>query len=201
MNVESVSNLLAILPPETRLVYCSSDHIFGNDGIYTEHSKPDPISVYARSKLAAEKIIREKRTDSLIIRFGLPIGPSIDNRSGHLDWLKYRSDKGLPISIIKGESRSAVWADELATRILALARSSITGVRHIPASQIVSRIVLARYLIKKLHISPEYHIVDRDDINYPHLGSIELQSEFSDVYSKPLSAVVDKESPTLREIT
>ena len=54
MNVESVSKLLAILPEETRLVYCSSDHIFGNDGIYREHSTPDPITVYARSKSEAE---------------------------------------------------------------------------------------------------------------------------------------------------
>ena len=113
INVESVANLLDHLPQQTRLIYCSSDHVFGRDGSYTEDSDPSPISVYGQSKVEAEKIIQKRKADSLIIRFGLPIGRSIDGRTGHLDWLHYRSKKGLPITIIRGECRSAVRPDFL----------------------------------------------------------------------------------------
>ena len=124
INVESVSTLLDYLPEQTRLIYCSSDHVFGVDGRYTENSDPSPISAYGRSKVQAEQIIQRRKADSLIIRFGLPIGPSIDGRSGHLDWLFYRDKKDLPITIIRGEHRSAIWAEALSHRILAFSASS-----------------------------------------------------------------------------
>ena len=78
INVDSVSALLDYLPVQTRLIYCSTDHVFGSDGRYSESSDPHPISVYGRSKHKAERIILTRKADALIVRYGLPIGPSLD---------------------------------------------------------------------------------------------------------------------------
>lgn len=190
INVESVSTLLDYLPEQTRLIYCSSDHVFGHDGRYTEYSEPSPISVYGRSKTQAEEIIQSRKAGSLIIRFGLPIGPSIDGRRGHLDWLLYRNKKALPITIIRGECRSAVWAEALSTRILAFSRSSVSGIRHVQATRTISRIQLADYLMQKLRINPAYQICDIDQLNLPHLGAIELLTVFNDELARPLPSVL-----------
>jgi dTDP-4-dehydrorhamnose reductase len=94
-NVQHVRRVINALPEQTRLVYVSSDHVFGGDGIYHEESRPCPISVYGRTRVRAEALILN-RPGSLVIRVGLPIGPSASGRTGHWDWLYYRMTRGLP---------------------------------------------------------------------------------------------------------
>src|SRR5262245_50127741 len=66
INVEHVRRLLPLLPSKTKLVYVSSDHVFGGDGIYDEESPPCPISVYGKTRVAAEELVLE-RSNSLVI--------------------------------------------------------------------------------------------------------------------------------------
>ena len=51
MNVQHIKRVLAALPEHTRLVYVSSDHVFGGDGVYAETSCVNPISVYGRTRV------------------------------------------------------------------------------------------------------------------------------------------------------
>ncbi len=191
INVDAVERLLRHIPDPTRLIYCSSDHVFSGDtGPYTEHSQPDPISVYGQTRVAAEALVRERRGDSLIIRCGLVIGPSADGRSGHLDWLRYRAREGLPITIVKGESRSAAYAANLIPRLLALAEAGITGLRHIPATPAVSRVVLADYLNERFGLNASIQTEQRADRRTPHLGNVDLRTIHDDDLSRPLPPVV-----------
>jgi dTDP-4-dehydrorhamnose reductase len=188
INVRGVENLLRSLPLSTRLVYVSSDHVFGNDGSYTETSKPCPISVYGRTRVAAERVVLE-RPGSLVVRPGLAIGASADGRSGFHDWLAYRHGRGLAVTVIGDESRSAVWADDLAERILALAASRVVGLRHIPGARAVPRPELARYLLGLRSIEPRFEVRTRAEQPAPHLGRIELRSDYDDEYGLALPAV------------
>jgi len=189
INVRSVANLIDLLPEETRLVYVSSDHVFGNDGSYDEDSPPSPISVYGRTRVDAERLALS-RSGSLIVRPGLAVGPSVDGRSGHLDWLRYRHRKGLPITIIEDEARSAVWSDDLAHRIMDLALLDFSGVRHVPALRIVSRPHLASHLMRIQNLSPEFRLRRRSDLPTPHLGRVEIRSIHRDPYAAPLRSPV-----------
>ena len=166
----------------TRLVYLSSDHVFGGDGVYTEASVPSPISVYGRTRVEAEQLVL-KRADTLVIRTGLTIGPSPDGRTGHMDWLSYRSERGLPITIIEDESRSVVWASDLAKRVMKLSESKVTGIRHISATRIISRVSLANYLFRSMGKVPKFIIEGRDRQPVPHLGSVGLESDYDDTFS------------------
>jgi dTDP-4-dehydrorhamnose reductase len=40
VNIEYVRRVMAALPEKTTLVYVSSDHVFGGDGVYDEDSSP-----------------------------------------------------------------------------------------------------------------------------------------------------------------
>ena len=44
INVQQLHRVIKALPEKTRLVYVSSDHVFGGDGEYDERSRPCPIS-------------------------------------------------------------------------------------------------------------------------------------------------------------
>lgn len=189
INVRGVENLLRRLPSTTRLVYVSSDHVFGDDGTYTEQSPPCPISAYGRTRVTAEHLVLA-RPGTLVVRPGLAIGPSIDGRSGFLDWLSYRHRRGLPVTVIGDESRSVVWADDLAARILALAVGKVAGVRHIAAARAVPRPELARHLLELRGIRPRFTVRTRREQPAPHLGRVEMRTIYDDEYAEALPAVV-----------
>lgn len=193
INVGHLQRALKALPKQTRLVYVSSDHVFGGDGTYDEKSTPYPISVYGRTRVEAEQLTLE-RPESLVIRTGLAIGPSPNGRTGHLDWLRYRTYQNLPVTIVQDEYRSVVWAEDLGQRVMALASSRETGIRHIPAMQAVSRITLAHYLLKQLRLEARFDCESRHQRLTPHLGHVELTSTYQDELSAPLPNVVDSQS-------
>jgi dTDP-4-dehydrorhamnose reductase len=191
VNVTGIERLLEHLPATTRLVYCSSDHVFGGgNGPYTETSEPDPISEYGRARVRAEALIRARRRDALILRMGPAIGPSLTGQTGHLDWLRARTSRQLPISIVRDEIRSVVWAEDLALRVVELARSELTGVRHVVAERPVSRAALAAHLNQTFAIGANYQLENRVERAYPHLGRVELETSYRDPLATPLPAVV-----------
>jgi dTDP-4-dehydrorhamnose reductase len=190
VNISYLDRVIAALPMHTRLVYVSSDHVFGGDGTYDEASRPCPISVYGRTRVVAEELVLN-RAGSLIIRVGLPIGPSPNGRTGHWDWLRYRMRRNLPITIVHDEYRSVVWADELAARAMQLAESDETGIRHVAATRAVSRIELANHLLSIFGEAATYERESRHERAAPHIGRVELASRHRGALFEPLVSVLD----------
>ena len=189
INVRHLERTVAALPPFTRLVYISSDHVFGGDGVYDEDSAPCPVSAYGQTRVEAETLALA-RPGSLVVRVGLPIGASPNRRTGHLDWLGYRMRRGLPVTIVHDEYRSAVWASDLAQTVIQLARSDKIGICHIVATRAVSRVELANYLLSLSHINANYQSESRYQRAVPHLGRVELASRLDGELFTPLQSVV-----------
>jgi len=193
INIAHVRRVLAALPAATRLIYVSSDHVFGGDGVYDEASSPCPISVYGRTRVDAENLALSRK-GSLVIRVGLPIGPSPNGRTGHMDWLRYRILRQLPITIVHDEYRSVVWATDLALRVMQLARSGETGIRHVTSVRSVSRVQLADYLLSEFRTNANFARESRRERAAPHIGRVELATIHRDELSRPLPSVLDGES-------
>lgn len=191
VNVEGTRILLDYAPPSARIVYLSSDHVFSGNtgGPYREDTPPDPISVYGKTRVAAEALVRA-RPNTLVLRAGLWIGPSANGKLGHLDWLRHRSRRGLPMTIVTDEHRSAVWAEDGAARAWALATSTITGVRHIVADRIVARPELAAFLVDRFQIGARFTTESRTDRKTPHLGKVALATLHDDPLATPLPSVM-----------
>ncbi len=190
VNVEGTRVLLAHAPADARIVHVSSDHVFsGDSGPYYEDSPTDPVSVMGQTRVAAEQLVLA-RPGTIVIRAGLWIGPSASGRVGHLDWLRDRHRRGLPMTVVADEHRSAVWAEDAARRVWELARSELTGVRHVVATRIVSRPELARYLDDHFAIGATFDCETRAERGCPHLGRLDLRTRFSDALAGPLPSVV-----------
>jgi dTDP-4-dehydrorhamnose reductase len=191
VNVEGTRNVVTHAPARTRIVHVSSDHVFsGDSGPYDESSVRDPISVYGRTRVAAEQLIAARR-NALAIRPGLWIGPSYNGRVGHLDWLRHRTRRRLPMTIVADEHRAAVWAEDAARRVWDLARSSITGLRHLVATRTVSRPELANHLDRRFAIGASLIFETRRERKTPHLGRVELRTRHADEFAAPLRSVLD----------
>lgn len=190
VNVEAMRVLLGHAPAACRIVYCSSDHVFSGDtGPYDETSPTDPLSMYGRTRVAAEQLMLA-RPNTLIVRSGPWIGPSATGRNGHLDWLRYRHARGLPMTVIADEARCVVWAEEAAERVWQLAATQLVGIRHLVSPRAVSRPELATYLDQRFSIGATIGVGTRESRGVPHPGIVELRTVYSDSLAAPLSAVV-----------
>jgi len=76
LNVRSVEALLdAFQHATTRIVYLSTDNVFdGNQGEYTERDQTSPLSVYGRTKVAAENLLLGGR--HVVVRMPIVYGRS-----------------------------------------------------------------------------------------------------------------------------
>ncbi|MFT3696710.1 MAG: sugar nucleotide-binding protein [Kofleriaceae bacterium] len=190
VNVEAMEILIRYAPASARIVYLSSDHVFSGDtGPYDESSPTDPLSMYGRTRVAAEQLMLA-RPNTVIVRSGPWIGPSATGKNGHLDWLRYRHARGLPMTVIADEARCALWAEEAAERVWQIAASDITGIRHLVTPRAVTRPELAHFLVEKFGIGAQINVGLRADKRAPHPGRVQLRTVYSDPLAAPLQTVV-----------
>lgn len=78
----------------------------------------------------------------------------------------------------------------VARRVWELARSQVTGVRHVVATRVVSRPELAAYLERAFSIGASFAAETRAERQRPHLGRIDLRTRYRDALPAPLPSVV-----------
>jgi dTDP-4-dehydrorhamnose reductase len=74
---------------------------------------------------------------------------------------------------------------------MALATSAETGIRHVTATRVLSRVELADYLLQRLGLPASYRREGRRERAAPHLGYVELATRFRGELFTPLASVID----------
>jgi dTDP-4-dehydrorhamnose reductase len=141
-----------------RLMFTSSGAVFdGEAERYTESDATSPISVYGKSKAAAERVIRETLPSASIARFSLVLGASPHGGTNALlDKLRALLQKGDPVFAPADEYRNPIDAGTLAHWMLDLAYSDdASGVFHLGSSDAVSRYAMVRELASAMGYSPD----------------------------------------------
>jgi dTDP-4-dehydrorhamnose reductase len=99
-----------------RLVHLSSDLVFsGASGIgnYLETDPTDPVTIYGKTMVKGEMVIRGEVSDAAILRISLPMGPSFNRHAGAIDWIDSRFRNSRPATLYFDEVRSASYVDDL----------------------------------------------------------------------------------------
>lgn len=164
INVGGTEHLLAAAttlasPPLT--IYLSTDLVFdGNDAKeapFGEHDRPEPHSVYAKSKRAAELRCLEASSPTLIARVSLVYGPPIAANRGALGWMISTLRKGAPLIVFTDEYRTPVYAGDIGTTLARAIRHYLSGrplprILHIPGPARCSRFEFGAALTSALHL-------------------------------------------------
>ncbi|MGD9897954.1 MAG: dTDP-4-dehydrorhamnose reductase [Calditrichaceae bacterium] len=140
-NVKAVENIIeASARFNPALVQISTDYVFdGTNGPYKESDVPNPRGVYARSKFAAENIIKSCSLEYMIVRTQVLYG--VDNR-GRLNFASWVIDQlahEKEIRVVGDQVGNPTFTDDVCEGISRLLKGNDFGVFHISGSEIVSR--------------------------------------------------------------
>lgn len=134
-NVTATAHLVkAAARHGSHFIHLSTDFIFdGADGPYAEDALPAPLSVYGRSKLDSEELVRGAGLDRwsiarTIIVYGVAPGLS---RSNVVLWAKGALEKGEPIKVVDDQWRMPTLAEDLAAGCISIAERGASGVYHL----------------------------------------------------------------------
>ena len=116
-----------------QFIQLSTDFIFdGTHGPLDENEKPNPLSFYAESKLAAEKIVQASNLHWAIARTVLVYG-IVDNmsRSNIVLWVKQNLEQGKIINVVDDQYRTPTLAEDLADGCILIAEKKAQGIYNI----------------------------------------------------------------------
>lgn len=133
VNVIGLENLLAATRgARVRLVHLSVDLVFSGhrSGDYREDDMPDPVTIYGKTMVAAERRLLERRPDACILRISLPMGVSFNGHAGAIDWIQSRFAKSKPATLYYDEVRSPTYTDCLNHLFECVLASDLSGLYH-----------------------------------------------------------------------
>jgi dTDP-4-dehydrorhamnose reductase len=111
------------------LLHVSTDYVF--DGLkgtaYDELDRPNPISVYGRSKLGGEDMVREVLPEHFVVRTGFVFGSGKDYLSLQVD----RLQRGEPAAALGDRVGTPTYVQHLAERLLPLVETGRFGTYHL----------------------------------------------------------------------
>ncbi|MGD9897964.1 MAG: NAD(P)-dependent oxidoreductase [Calditrichaceae bacterium] len=123
-----------------RLIFLSTDIVFkGDHPPYTEDSRPDPVNVYGKTKLAAESALTDIMKDYATIRIALGLGRGLGKTSNFMDWFLQRLDHKTEIPLFYDEIRTPTAVMYLAEAIWKISLGNETGVFHAAGADSLSR--------------------------------------------------------------
>ncbi len=119
----------------------STDFVFdGEKGNYNENDPVHPLSVYAKSKVAAENILKNSKTANWsIVRTIIVYGKGENLSRGNIVvWAKESLLSGTAMTIVHDQFRAPTWADDLAWACIRICEVNQKGIFHISGPETIS---------------------------------------------------------------
>ena len=152
-NIAKIAEKLGI-----KLIHISTDAVFsGSKKFYVEEDKPNPISIYGKTKLESEKIIT-KVNDSVILRPSVLFGwipfeyiKTKDESRKTMNfglWVIDQLYKNNKMSIVNDQINTPTLADNLAENIIEIIKKDLAGIFHLSGLSCISRLDFSKKIAK-----------------------------------------------------
>lgn len=158
INVEVTAALASLCRESgTRMIFCSTDSVFdGTKGLYTEKDIPNPVNVYAETKVLAERTVLQTLDNAVVTRLSLVMGlPVMGAGNSFLAKMADSLSVGKQVAFPQNEIRTPVDVITLGRAFLELARNNYTGLLHLAGSTRINRYDMARLIAQRLGYSED----------------------------------------------
>ena len=159
INVNAVKYLLECSSKEkSQFIHLSTDFVFdGKNGPYVETDIPNPLSYYAKSKLASEELISSNKYNNTAVARTIIVFGNGDklSRGNLILWAKGALEKQSPINVVDDQYRAPTLAEDLARGCIAIADKEATGIYHLSGPETLSILEIVFRIGKFYNLSTE----------------------------------------------
>jgi dTDP-4-dehydrorhamnose reductase len=173
-----------------RLMHISTDAVFdGQRGDYTEEDAPNPLGVYAQTKLEGEHRVAEANPEAIIARVNL-FGWSLTGRRSLAEFFYYNLSAGNAVRGFTDVFFCPLLVNDLAHILLDMLEKRLNGLYHVVSSQCSSKydfgVALARrFGLDERLISPAS--VKDSGLNAPRSPKLTLRAgKLAGVLGRPI---------------
>ena len=145
LNVDTTHTLASwAAANQAKLIYMSTDSVFdGKTGGYSENSEPDPINVYAATKLEGEVAVRKTVADHLIVRANI-YGWNGQPKQSLAEWILSRLELGQHVPGFVDTTFAPLLVNTLSSAIMQMMKLGTKGTYHAACIDPVTKFDFAR---------------------------------------------------------
>lgn len=161
---EQAQNVNAILPGKlaghvarggARLLHVSTDAVFdGQRGNYSEGDLPNPLGVYAETKLAGERSVAEADPAAIIARVNM-FGWSLTGQRSLAEFFYNNLSAGKPVKGFTDVYFCPLLANHLARIMLEMLKAGLSGLYHVVSSDCSSKYDFGVQLARRFGLDEE----------------------------------------------
>ncbi len=177
------------------LIHISTDAVFdGKKGNYSEADKPNPISVYGKTKLEAEREILSIHPSSSVVRTNI-YGWNKRDKFSLAEWMLSKLENNDELPAFKDIIYSPILVNDLIIQLFALYDKKFSGTIHLAGGQSCSKLDFANILADVFALDESLikaTSIDDLDFKAPRGKNISLDvSHAQELLNTPLPTVRD----------
>lgn len=178
-----------------RMVHVSTDAVFdGTAGPYRESDQPAPLSVYARTKLAAEEAVLGSAPDALVARVNF-FGWSRSGTRSLAEFFVNALSQGTAVTGFTDVEFTSLYSRDTASRLVSAAEVGLAGLFHVGSSDRLSKFEFGRALARTFGFDET--LVQPGSV--AALGAGAVRSNRLSMDSSAFAAATGRPMPTLAE--
>ncbi len=138
-----------------KFVHISTDAVFdGVRGDYSEEDAPNPLSTYARTKLAGEIAVMAENPDALVARVNF-YGWSLRGNRSLAEFFYNNLSEGKPVNGFTDVIFCPLLVNDLADLLLRMAEKNLSGLYHTVSQENISKYDFGVQLARQFGFDPE----------------------------------------------
>jgi dTDP-4-dehydrorhamnose reductase len=171
LNVDGVKHLLigARALENCHVIQISTDYVFdGKSDIYEESSRPNPLSYYGKTKLAAENAMIGSSVKGTVVRTQVLYGTGVGIRPNFVLWVLDKLHARIPFHVVTDQFGNPTYVEDLAFAILKIVEKQQTGLYHVCGPEIIDRHSFARKIAEEFKFDPKVILpITSKELNQP----------------------------------
>ncbi len=145
LNTKSVEMLSANF--NGQFIQISTDYVFdGYNGPYSEDDNTNPLSIYGKTKLEAEKILQEFGNNWCILRTNVLFDNYNGTETSFIKWVIDSLKSNKSIKVVDDQWNNPTWAQSLAEVIELVINKNVTGLYNYGGADYLNRFEFAQII-------------------------------------------------------
>ena len=136
-----------------KIIQLSTDYVFdGKVGPYKEEDQVCPVSIYGKTKLAAEHILLDSNLNNLVVRGNVLYDYSSHTNASFLNWVVLSLKEGKEIKVVEDQYNNPTWTQSMADIIYLCISNDINGIIHWGDADHLSRYDFSKIIAEKFSL-------------------------------------------------